>query len=65
MLKQAGLSVALVTGASGSRIEQSLGRLCAHIIHRRDKRDDVMNAKAHPEPYPKAAKALGAPPPRN
>lgn len=58
-LKHAGIALGLVTGASRSRIEQSLSPAIRPYYDTIVTSDDVVNTKPHPEPYLKAAQALG------
>lgn len=57
-LKQAGLSLGLVTGASRSRIEQSLSSEIRPYYDTIVTSDDVVHTKPDPEPYLKAAQSL-------
>jgi beta-phosphoglucomutase len=61
-LKRAGLSLGLVTGASRSRIEQSLSPAIRPYYDTIVTSDDVSHTKPDPEPYRKAAFALGVDP---
>lgn len=61
-LKEAGLSVGLVTGASRKRIELTLSVSIRPYYDTIVTSDDVLNTKPHPEPYLKAAHALGVEP---
>ena len=57
-LKQAGLLLGLVTGASRSRIQQSLSSEIRPYYDAIVTSDDVVHTKPDPEPYLKAARAL-------
>lgn len=61
-LKKAGVAMGLVTGASRSRIEQSLSAILRPFYKAIITSDDVTHTKPHPEPYLRAAQLLNIQP---
>lgn len=61
-LKDAGVMLGLVTGASRCRIDYSLSSQLRRSFDVIVTSDDVENTKPHPEPYQKAASSIGVTP---
>jgi beta-phosphoglucomutase len=59
LLRSHGIGMAIVTGASKSRITEHLGKELSSQLSALITADDVKNTKPHPEPYLKAVAHLG------